>query len=467
MKLRNFFSACAAYSSCAKALLPLIVAITVAAVPLNTQAVAQESELARRISLGTKVQPVSSEIQEKQGLKSNRGVEVIEVLPGSNAEEIKLQAGDVLQSIAGKEIEDVQKFVAHVGSLRAGKPIELKYFRDGKLVTQQVSLKELAREKVDDLDIVYGHVGTSVGKLRTVLTMPKGNNKAPAIMLLSGLGNAFVEHPSADPTGMKSLAYGLARKGFVVLRVEKPGCGDSEGGPNRDVDFQSVVAGYVAALKQLKSHPQVDKASIWLFGASIGGVQAPLVAATEPVKGIAVFGTMAPSWQEFLTDSTRRQLMNTPMTAAEIETEVATQAAGWNYIIREKTIPDDLAVKHQDLMDWVDATWAEGRYFSGIHYKFFQQLGKAEIAQSLENFPGVVLSLWGENDIVTSSSGHQWIASVVNRKSPGKASYEALPNIDHNMRESGAALGSAPGVAADGVAQVVIDKLDSWIRSKS
>ncbi len=462
MTLRNLFSAFT------KALLTLIVA----AVSVNTQASAQEQELARRVSLGTKVQPVSNEIQEKQGLKSNRGVEVIEVLPGSNAEEIKLQAGDVLQSIAGQEIEDVQKFVARVGSLRAGKPIELKFFRDGKLVTQQAGLKELAREKVDDLDIVYGHVDTNVGKLRTVLTMPrdisKGNTKesakAPAIMLLSGLGNAFVEHPSADPTGMKSLAYGLARKGFVVLRVEKPGCGDSEGGPSRDVDFQSVVAGYIAALKQLKNHPRVDKASIWLFGASIGGVQAPLVAAAEPVKGIAVFGTMAPSWQEFLTDSTRRQLMNTPMTAAEIETEVAKQAAGWNYIIREKIVPDDLAVKHQDLMDWVDATWAEGLYFSGIHYKFFQQLGKAEIAQSLEkNFPGVVLSLWGENDVVTSESGHQWIASVVNRKSPGKASYEALPNIDHNMREAG----SAPGAVADNVAPQVINKLDSWIRSKS
>lgn len=461
MKLRNIFSACS------KALLSL----AVASVFVNTPVGAQESELARRVSLGTKVQPVSNETQEKQGLKSSRGVEVIEVVPGSNAEELKLQAGDVLQSIAGKEIEDVQKFVAQVGTLRAGKPIELKYYRDGKLVTQQANLKELAREKVDDLDIVYGHVDTSVGKLRTVLTMPKDSAKgsagAPAIMLLSGLGNAFVEHPNADPTGMKSLAYGLARKGFVVLRVEKPGCGDSEGGPSRDVDFQSVVACYIAALKQMKSHPRVDKESIWLFGASIGGVQAPLVAAAEPVKGIAVFGTMAPSWQEFLTDSTRRQLMNSPMTAAQIETEVATQAAGWNYIIREKMVPDDLAVKHQDLMDWVDATWAEGLYFSGIHYKFFQQLGKAEFAQSLESFPGVVLSLWGENDIVTSSTGHQWIASVVNRKSPGKASYEALPNIDHNMREVSAASGSVPGAVADSVAPVVIDKLDSWIRSKS
>lgn len=461
MKLRNIFSACS----------KVLLSLAVAAVLLNTQVGAQESELARRVSLGTKVQPVSNEILEKQGLKSNRGVEIIEVVPGSNAEELKLQAGDVLQSIAGKEIEDVPKFVAHVGTLRAGKPIELKYFRDGRLVTQQATLKELAREKVDDLDIVYGSVTTNIGKLRTVLTMPKGGAKgsagAPAIMLLSGLGNAFVEHPNTDPTGMKSLAYGLARKGFVVLRVEKPGCGDSEGGPSRDVDFQSVVGGYIAALKQLKVHPRVDKESIWLFGASIGGVQAPVVAAAEPVKGIAVFGTMAPSWQEFLTDSTRRQLMNSPMTAAQIETEVAAQAAGWNYIIREKMVPDDLAVKHQDLMDWVDATWAEGLYFSGIHYKFFQQLGKAEIAQSLESFPGVVLSLWGENDIVTSSSGHQWIASVVNRKSPGKASYEALPNIDHNMREVGAASGSVPGAAADNVAPVVIDKLDSWIRSKS
>lgn len=424
---------------------------------------AQDSDLARRISLGTKVQSVSEATQQKQSLKNARGVEIIEVLPGSNAEALKLQTGDVIHSIAGTEIQDVQKFVTLVGTLRADKEVELKYYRDGKLISQQASLKELAREQADDLEIDYGHVTTSVGKLRTVLTLPKGSTKLPTIMLLSGLGNAFVEHPSADPTGMKSLAYGFARKGFAVLRVEKPGCGDSEGGPARDVDFKSVMDGYEAALKQLKKHPRVDDKAVWLVGASIGGIQAALVAAAEPAKGIVMFGTMAPNWQEFLTSSTRRQMMNSPMPATQIEAEVSKQAAGWQYLIREELTPDDLAVKHQDLMDWVDATWVEGKYFSGIHYKFFQQLGKADLAGSLESQGGPVLSLWGEADIVTSPEAHRWMTDIVNRKTSGKGTYKAIPNVDHNMR----LVGSTPNNTTDGVAPVVIDKVADWIRSNS
>ncbi|MFO0939938.1 MAG: alpha/beta fold hydrolase [Pirellulales bacterium] len=442
--------------------LPIVLVISTVTTNSSTTN-AQDSDLPRRITLGTKVQPVSEDTQQKQSLKNGRGVEIIEVLPSSNAEALKLQAGDVIQSIAGKEILDVQRFMALVGTLRAGKEVELKYYRDGRLVSKQVQLKELAREQADDLEIVYGHVATSVGKLRTVLTLPKGSTKLPTIMLLSGLGNAFVEHPSADPTGMKSLAYGLARKGYAVLRVEKPGCGDSEGGPVRDVDFKSVMDGYVAALKQLKTHSRVDDKSIWLVGASIGGIQAPLLASAESAKGIAMFGTMAPNWQEFLTSSTRRQMMNSPTPAARIEAAVAQQAAGWQYLIHENLTPDDLAVKHQELMDWVDATWAEGLYFSGIHYKFFQQLGKADIAGSLESFPGPVLALWGEHDIVTSSHGHQWLAEVVNRKSAGKGTYMAIPNVDHNMR----LVGSTSGAGTDGAAEVVIDKVVDWIRSNS
>lgn len=423
---------------------------------------ADETQLPRRFSLGTKVQPVSEETQQTQNLPNRRGVEILETVAGSNAESIGLKAGDVIVSIGGKQVEDVQKFVPLVGTLRSDKPIELKYYRGGKLSVQEFTPKELPRESVQDLDIEYGAVSTKAGKLRTVLTAPKATAKAPAIMLLSGLGNAFVEHPSADPTGMKSIAYQLSRKGFVVLRVEKPGCGDSEGGPAQNVEFDSVVEGYVEALKQLKKHSRVDAESVWLFGASMGGVQAALVAAEQPVQGLAIYGTMVPSWKEFLIDSTRRQMLKSDMTAQQIEAEVAIQAAGWHYVLYEGLKPDDLAVKHQELMDWVDATWAEGKYFSGIHYKFFQQAGKADIAKSLESFDGKVLSMWGEADIVTSSTGHQWIAEVVNRKHAGKATYMMLPGLDHNLR-------SVAGNAAANqeVSPIIIDKLNEWIRSKS
>lgn len=426
-----------------------------------SNSVAEES-LPRRVSLGTQVQPVSDEAVQRCSLKNARGVEVLTVFPDTNAAKMGVVAGDVLLSIAGSEIASIPQFLEMVAGLRAGTDVELKLNRAGEQQTLSAKLAELPRESSDELDIEYSHVETAVGRLRTVLTLPKQDQPTPAVLLLSGLATAFVEHPSADPTGMQSLANGLSSKGLAVLRVDKPGCGDSEGGPARDVDFDTVVAGYVAALKKLKEHPRVEAHSIWLLGASMGGVQAPLVAAQEDVQGIAVFGTMVPNWNEFIQASTRHQLMLAGLPAEQVEQQVAEQTAGWHYLVFENQTPDDIAVKQQDLMDWVDSTWVDGKYFSGIHYTFFQQAAKAEIAKAWEQFSGKVLALWGDADVVTSAAGHQWIAQVVDRQATGRAIYKALPGIDHNMRDTRTETTASAPVP---VASALVDSVADWIKN--
>ena len=66
------------------------------------------------------------------------------------------------------------------------------------------------------------------------------------------------------------IAQDLARHGYVTLRVERPGCGDSEGGPLRDVDFDVELDGYLEALRALKQLDSVDADRVYLFGHSMG-----------------------------------------------------------------------------------------------------------------------------------------------------------------------------------------------------
>ena len=59
--------------------------------------------------------------------------------------------------------------------------------------------------------------------------------------------------------------------------VDKPGCGDSEGGPWTEIDFMTELDGYRQGLKALKASPFVDPEHVFLFGHSMGGVMAPLL----------------------------------------------------------------------------------------------------------------------------------------------------------------------------------------------
>src|SRR5262245_1422795 len=90
------------------------------------------------------------------------------------------------------------------------------------------------------------------------------------------------------------------------MRVDRPGCGDSEGGPCRDVDFETEIDGYREALRALKQVDFVDSGKVFLFGHSLGGSMGPIIAADEPVRGIAGYGSGAQTWFERILGQGRR-----------------------------------------------------------------------------------------------------------------------------------------------------------------
>ncbi len=77
------------------------------------------------------------------------------------------------------------------------------------------------------------------------------------------------------------------------MRVDKPGTGESEGPPCAEGGFREELAGYRAALRVLRTNPAVDPDRIFLFGESLGGFMAPLLARETHVAGISTYGTIA------------------------------------------------------------------------------------------------------------------------------------------------------------------------------
>ena len=141
-------------------------------------------------------------------------------------------------------------------------------------------------ESAPDVDTVYKVVTVDGSLRRVILTRPKDDQgRHRAILYLAGIGCFSQESLDLGSPDAK-LLYGLTRAGFVTMRVEKSGMGDSQGPSclNSEADMQAELRGYVAGLKALKEYSFVDPNNIILVGLSVGGVEAPLVAQQVPVK---------------------------------------------------------------------------------------------------------------------------------------------------------------------------------------
>src|SRR6185295_2608490 len=132
-------------------------------------------------------------------------------------------------------------------------------------------------------------------RLRTIVSIPdRAPQRSPAVMLLQGGGCGSIDLPLSPDTGTAENIRKIAVQGYVTMRVEKSGVGDSQGPKCEEIGYQQELEGYQAAFAALRRHPRVDPDRIALLGISLGGVFAPLLAAQTPVRGIVVYGT--PVW---------------------------------------------------------------------------------------------------------------------------------------------------------------------------
>ena len=144
----------------------------------------------------------------------------------------EFKAGDVILAIGGAKVTGIPMFLEKMAEARAGDVLTLDVVRDGVRGKKRVTLKEMPREKGDGYDVIYGSVTSHGARLRTIVTRPKAEGRHPAVMLLQGGHTCFsIDNPVGQPFGFTWIARDLARHGYVTMRVERPGCGDSEGGP--------------------------------------------------------------------------------------------------------------------------------------------------------------------------------------------------------------------------------------------
>ena len=93
--------------------------------------------------LGVRIQEVTKEIADVEKLKKPEGALVASVGQGSPAEKAGIKAGDIILEFDGKKINTMKKLPNVVASTEVGKSVEIKIWRNKKLISKRLTLGRL------------------------------------------------------------------------------------------------------------------------------------------------------------------------------------------------------------------------------------------------------------------------------------------------------------------------------------
>jgi serine protease Do len=102
--------------------------------------------------LGVNIQPVTPEMAESMGMKTDKGAIVAEAMSGTPAAEAGLKAGDVITKLNGQVVADASDLTRRIGSFKPNDKVELTYLRNGDEKTAEITLADQKNETVAKAD---------------------------------------------------------------------------------------------------------------------------------------------------------------------------------------------------------------------------------------------------------------------------------------------------------------------------
>ncbi|MGQ0385245.1 MAG: alpha/beta hydrolase family protein [Gammaproteobacteria bacterium] len=292
-------------------------------------------------------------------------------------------------------------------------------------------------EEIEGLDSHYGVLHARDGaRLRTILTRPGGTaGRLPAILFVQWLSCDSIELPARQQDGWSRMLRRLAQEsGMAMMRTEKAGVGDSEGGPCAALDYETELAHHRDALAALRRSQHVDPARIFVFGASMGGNMAPLLAAGQEIAGVMIWGGGAKSWFERLLGFERRAKEFSGTPGAELDRYLRMLSRFLVSYLLDRKDPATIAREQPVVADvWGRIVGTDGNTHYGRPLAFHQQAAAQDWAAAWERVQAPVLALYGEYDWYEDASAHRLVADLANRRGPGQGTYVEIPATDHHF----------------------------------
>ncbi len=190
--------------------------------------------------LGVRIQEVTKEIAEVEKLKKPQGALVASVGENSPADKAGIKAGDIILNFDGKKIDTMRTLPKVVASTQVGKSVELKIWRNKKLISKRLILGRLESseefkdkktkivKKVEDIeklkiavrDITEEDISSrNLSKKTEGVVITEISNRSPLNNLLS-INDIIIEvqkTPIKSSSDLKRIVNNIFKKGEKTL----------------------------------------------------------------------------------------------------------------------------------------------------------------------------------------------------------------------------------------------------------
>ena len=190
--------------------------------------------------LGVRIQEVTKEIAEVERLKKPQGALVASVGENSPADKAGIKAGDIILNFDGKKIDAMRTLPKVVASTEVGKSVELKIWRNKKLISKRLTLGRLESseefrekkskvvKKVEDIeklkiavrDITDEDIAKrNLNKKTSGVVITEISNRSPLINLLN-VNDIIIEVQKSSvksSSNLKKLVDDIFKKGEKTL----------------------------------------------------------------------------------------------------------------------------------------------------------------------------------------------------------------------------------------------------------
>jgi len=389
--------------------------------------------LRRRGLVGVSLSPVAEEGGKRQEGDEARGMLIVSVMPDSGALKAGLQDSDVIVKIADSPVTDLQAGIQLLRKYRAGDTVKITVLRQDEERTFEVTLRPRPKEKWNGIDVLYDDAGPEGRRVRTLITRPKEPGKHPAILFLQSLAPQSIEFSFPMPHPYRNLVESFTKAGFVFMRVDRPGTGDSEGNDPLNTTIKMDVEAFRDALKKLATYDFVDADNVFVLAHSTGGAIAPSVARVFPVRGVITYGTTCRPWIAQAVEMMERRWRFDQEPQEKIKRDTANLKKFLLACIARKQTPGEVLAHDEDLASFVRGAeiLRQNRYIFGMPYTFGQELFDQTIENDWAKIDAPVLALWGTSDFVASREDSDCVAAAVNKAHPGNGVVLSVPKCCH------------------------------------
>jgi dienelactone hydrolase len=297
-------------------------------------------------------------------------------------------------------------------------------------------------------------VGSGKLALPGVLSLPKGVDKPPVVILIQGSGQHDLDSGMGPALPFRDLAWGLASKGVAVARYDKRtslGHFAALGIDPKTATIQNEYTDdFAAAVKSLAARTDIDASHIYVLGHSQGGWLVPWLMRDHPeLAGAIIASGNARHFADILPEQYRYLYNLMPGASKAQLDEVVKQATEAAKLTHDPKLPDDTDPNRLPLK------------IAAPYWKSLVAYDASKVAAAIAK---PILLLQGGRDYNVTMMDHaMWKKALV------KATVTAhdYPKLNHIY-----VIGEQPATPNDyttaggHVAQTVIDDIATWVKAQ-